>query len=130
MKIAVLDGKHSGPINTLQFNPKYMMFASACSNMVRHTHTFISQTLTHSDTRTLSFTLPCQPLPHALCLSLFACVLASLCRRLIKGWGHRETVIIITQHTFLLSCCSEYAKAEHCGLLMAPYKIVSTLRHW
>ncbi|CAB1315371.1 unnamed protein product, partial [Coregonus sp. 'balchen'] len=32
MKIAVLDGKHSGPINTLQFNPKYMMFASACSN--------------------------------------------------------------------------------------------------
>nr|XP_046168997.1 WD repeat-containing protein 82-like isoform X2 [Oncorhynchus gorbuscha] len=33
MKIAVLDGKHSGPINTLQFNPKYMTFASACSNM-------------------------------------------------------------------------------------------------
>ncbi|XP_046880647.1 WD repeat-containing protein 82-like isoform X1 [Hypomesus transpacificus] len=33
MKIAVLDGKHSGPINTLQFNPKYMTFASACTNM-------------------------------------------------------------------------------------------------
>lgn len=35
MKVAVLDGKHSGPINTLQFNPRYMTFASACTNMVR-----------------------------------------------------------------------------------------------
>ncbi|CAN9511758.1 unnamed protein product [Ophioblennius macclurei] len=33
MKVAVLDGKHSGPINTLQFNPRYMTFASACKNM-------------------------------------------------------------------------------------------------
>ncbi|XP_026162300.1 WD repeat-containing protein 82-like [Mastacembelus armatus] len=33
MKVAVLDGKHSGPINTLQFNPRYMTFASACTNM-------------------------------------------------------------------------------------------------
>lgn len=35
MKVAVLDGKHPGPITTLQFNPRYMMFASACINMVR-----------------------------------------------------------------------------------------------
>lgn len=35
MKVAVLDGKHPGPINTLQFNPRYMTFASACTNMVR-----------------------------------------------------------------------------------------------
>lgn len=35
MKVAVLDGKHPGPITTLQFNPRYMMFASACTNMVR-----------------------------------------------------------------------------------------------
>lgn len=35
MKVAVLDGKHPGPINALQFNPRYMMFASACTNMVR-----------------------------------------------------------------------------------------------
>nr|XP_046239711.1 WD repeat-containing protein 82-like isoform X1 [Scatophagus argus] len=33
MKVAVLDGKHPGPINALQFNPRYMTFASACSNM-------------------------------------------------------------------------------------------------
>nr|XP_058145039.1 WD repeat-containing protein 82-like [Dasypus novemcinctus] len=33
-KIAVLDGKHSGPINCLQFNPKFMTFASACCNVV------------------------------------------------------------------------------------------------
>ncbi|CAK6955481.1 hypothetical protein KUCAC02_030788 [Scomber scombrus] len=33
MKVAVLDGKHSGPINTLQFNPRYLTFASACTNM-------------------------------------------------------------------------------------------------
>ncbi|KAF0034905.1 hypothetical protein F2P81_012663 [Scophthalmus maximus] len=35
MKVAVLDGKHPGPINTLQFNPRFMTFASACTNMVR-----------------------------------------------------------------------------------------------
>lgn len=35
MKVAVLDGKHPRPITTLQFNPRYMMFASACTNMVR-----------------------------------------------------------------------------------------------
>lgn len=35
MKVAVLDGKHPGPINTLQFNPRYMTFASACTSMVR-----------------------------------------------------------------------------------------------
>ncbi|TMS19686.1 WD repeat-containing protein 82 [Larimichthys crocea] len=37
MKVAVLDGKHPGPINTLQFNPRYMTFASACTNMIIHT---------------------------------------------------------------------------------------------
>lgn len=35
MKVALLDGKHTGPITCLQFNPKFMTFASACSNMVR-----------------------------------------------------------------------------------------------
>ncbi|KAH0630035.1 hypothetical protein JD844_012604 [Phrynosoma platyrhinos] len=33
MKVAVLDGKHTGPITCLQFNPKFMTCASACSNM-------------------------------------------------------------------------------------------------
>lgn len=33
MKVAVLDGKHQGPISTLQFNPRNMMFASACTTM-------------------------------------------------------------------------------------------------
>lgn len=37
MKVALLDGKHTGPICCLQFNPKYMTFASACSNMVSST---------------------------------------------------------------------------------------------
>uniref|UniRef100_A0A8C5SPH2 WD repeat domain 82 n=1 Tax=Laticauda laticaudata TaxID=8630 RepID=A0A8C5SPH2_LATLA len=35
MKVAVLDGKHTGPITCLQFNPKFMTFASACSNMMK-----------------------------------------------------------------------------------------------
>uniref|UniRef100_A0A4W4EJM1 Twinfilin n=1 Tax=Electrophorus electricus TaxID=8005 RepID=A0A4W4EJM1_ELEEL len=34
MKVAVLDGKHTGPVTCLQFNPKFMTFASACSNML------------------------------------------------------------------------------------------------
>uniref|UniRef100_A0A672ZZ62 ADF-H domain-containing protein n=1 Tax=Sphaeramia orbicularis TaxID=375764 RepID=A0A672ZZ62_9TELE len=34
MKVALLDGKHTGPITCLQFNPKFMTFASACSNML------------------------------------------------------------------------------------------------
>ncbi|KAM9409939.1 WD repeat-containing protein 82-like [Pholidichthys leucotaenia] len=33
MKVSVLDGKHPGPIRTVQFNPKYMTFATACTNM-------------------------------------------------------------------------------------------------
>ncbi|KAF7711641.1 hypothetical protein HF521_000652 [Silurus meridionalis] len=33
MKVALLDGKHTGPVTCLQFNPKFMTFASACSNM-------------------------------------------------------------------------------------------------
>ncbi|KAB0366257.1 hypothetical protein FD754_010413 [Muntiacus muntjak] len=32
IKVAVLDGKYTGPITCLQFNPKFMTFASACSN--------------------------------------------------------------------------------------------------
>ena len=35
LKVALLDGKHTGPVTCLQFNPKFMTFASACSNMVR-----------------------------------------------------------------------------------------------
>uniref|UniRef100_A0A8C6UM52 Twinfilin n=1 Tax=Neogobius melanostomus TaxID=47308 RepID=A0A8C6UM52_9GOBI len=34
MKVAVLDGKHPRPINCLQFNSRYMTFASACINML------------------------------------------------------------------------------------------------
>uniref|UniRef100_A0A8C5HK47 Twinfilin n=1 Tax=Gouania willdenowi TaxID=441366 RepID=A0A8C5HK47_GOUWI len=34
IKVALLDGKHTGPITCLQFNPKFMTFASACSNML------------------------------------------------------------------------------------------------
>uniref|UniRef100_A0A2K5Q470 Uncharacterized protein n=1 Tax=Cebus imitator TaxID=2715852 RepID=A0A2K5Q470_CEBIM len=33
IKVAVLDGKHTGPITCWQFNPKFMTFASSCSNM-------------------------------------------------------------------------------------------------
>uniref|UniRef100_A0A8C8JPG5 WD repeat-containing protein 82 n=1 Tax=Oncorhynchus tshawytscha TaxID=74940 RepID=A0A8C8JPG5_ONCTS len=33
MKVAGLDGKHTGPVTCLQFNPKFMTFSSACSNM-------------------------------------------------------------------------------------------------
>ncbi|XP_051846563.1 WD repeat-containing protein 82-like [Antechinus flavipes] len=34
IKMAVLNGIHSGPITCLQFNPKFMTFASTCSKMV------------------------------------------------------------------------------------------------
>jgi len=33
-KVVVLNGDHTGPVQHIQFNPKYMMLASACSNMV------------------------------------------------------------------------------------------------
>jgi len=33
MKICVLNGDHKGPVQCVQFNPKYMMMASACSQM-------------------------------------------------------------------------------------------------
>ena len=34
-KVVVLNGEHTGPVQSIQFNPKYMMLASACTNMVR-----------------------------------------------------------------------------------------------
>lgn len=33
-KVAMLTCDHTGPVQCVQFNPKYMMLASACSNMV------------------------------------------------------------------------------------------------
>lgn len=33
-KLTVLEGNHPGPIQCVAFNPKYMMLASACTNMV------------------------------------------------------------------------------------------------
>lgn len=33
-KIAILQSDHPGPVQCIQFNPKYMMMASACQNMV------------------------------------------------------------------------------------------------
>ena len=34
-RITVLDGGHPGPTHCVQFNPKLMMIATACTNMVR-----------------------------------------------------------------------------------------------
>ena len=33
-KITVLDGNHLGAVQNVKFNPKYMMLASTCTNMV------------------------------------------------------------------------------------------------
>ena len=33
-KVVVLNGEHTGPVQSVQFNPKFMMLASACTNMV------------------------------------------------------------------------------------------------
>jgi len=33
-KVVVLNGEHTGPVQSVQFNPKYMMLASSCTNMV------------------------------------------------------------------------------------------------
>lgn len=32
-KVCVLNGDHPGPVHCVKFNPKYMMMASACTNM-------------------------------------------------------------------------------------------------
>lgn len=32
-KVCVLNGDHTGPVQCVQFNPKYMMMASSCKNM-------------------------------------------------------------------------------------------------
>lgn len=32
-KVCVLNGDHSGPVQCVQFNPKYMLMVSACKNM-------------------------------------------------------------------------------------------------
>jgi len=32
-RVAVLQGEHVGPVQCVQFNPKYMVLASACNNM-------------------------------------------------------------------------------------------------
>lgn len=32
-KVCALNGDHPGPVQCVQFNPKYMMLASACTNM-------------------------------------------------------------------------------------------------
>lgn len=32
-QICVLNGDHNEPVRCVQFNPKYMMMASACKNM-------------------------------------------------------------------------------------------------
>ncbi len=32
--MVILNGEHTGPVQCVQFNPKYMMLATACSNMV------------------------------------------------------------------------------------------------
>lgn len=34
-RVIVLEGSHPGPTYSVQFNPKLMMLASGCSNMVR-----------------------------------------------------------------------------------------------
>ena len=34
-RITVLDGGHPGPTHCVQFNPKLMMMATACTSMVR-----------------------------------------------------------------------------------------------
>lgn len=33
-RITIIDGMHPGPCQNIKFNPKYMMLATACSNLV------------------------------------------------------------------------------------------------
>ena len=33
-KVCVMNADHPGPVHCVQFNPKYMMMATACTNMV------------------------------------------------------------------------------------------------
>lgn len=34
MKVGVLQGDHTAPVQCVQFNPKYMMLSTACNSMV------------------------------------------------------------------------------------------------
>ena len=36
IKVATLQGDHTGPVQCVQFNPKFMMLASACTNMASY----------------------------------------------------------------------------------------------
>lgn len=49
-KIAILQSDHPGPIQNIHFNPKYMMMATACTNMVSSFFffTFFESPYTHN----------------------------------------------------------------------------------
>lgn len=81
MKVAVLDGKHSGPINTLQFNPRYLTFTSACTNMVRSCNIQTSRCdMPPMHKWANDFLL--------LCFRLFGCRVLMTCRAAVL-WCHR-----------------------------------------
>ncbi len=55
-KVGILNGDHSGPVTCVQFNPKYMMLATGCTNMV----CFLSYLLNQSTYLTISLTTKVQ----------------------------------------------------------------------
>ena len=110
MKVAVLDGKHAGPINTLQFNPRYMTFASACTNMVRSRYT---QTL-HLPMLFLKYTHG-QVIQFFLCYFLFI-FRRSGCRALMKfravELGFCPVILHLECGRHILMCCWLTEKLE------------------
>eukprot|EP00794_Sanderia_malayensis_P006835 gene6835-7603_t len=44
-KITILDGNHTGAVQNVRFNPKYMMIASTCTNMAFFVNTFPASVL-------------------------------------------------------------------------------------
>ena len=61
-RVAALNADHTGPVQCVQFNPKYMMLASACNNMVSrqiilHAVPWCRENFPKPDPRYLSFQL-------------------------------------------------------------------------
>ncbi len=55
MRVVVLNGDHTAPVQCVQFNPKYMMLATACTNMVSTADTDVN--LSNKEDQTLT---PCR----------------------------------------------------------------------
>jgi len=81
-KVVVLNGEHTGAVQSVQFNPKYMMLASACTNMVCNCFLFLS--LAHAQ----CFAFGCHILPNTIvCMVSLFILIAETGHYLVGEFG-------------------------------------------